>query len=52
MNEDNSSPSVMAIGMYSADGEYVRWVYAVHCTGPVENWLQNIGKYFKSIKHN
>lgn len=33
-----------AIGMYSADGEYVKWIYTVKCSGAVEYWFQNIGK--------
>lgn len=47
---ERNVPSVMAIGMYSADGEYVKWYYAVHCTGAVENWFKNIGKYLELIK--
>lgn len=50
INVERNIPSVMAIGMYSADGEYVKWCYAVHCTGAVENWFQNIGKYHLLIK--
>lgn len=46
---ERNVPSVMAIGMYSADGEYVKWYYAVHCTGAVENWFKNIGKYLELI---
>ncbi|XP_025195967.1 dynein heavy chain 2, axonemal [Melanaphis sacchari] len=31
-----------AIGMYSADGEYVPFTSRVKCIGPVENWLSTV----------
>ncbi|XP_026819508.1 dynein heavy chain 2, axonemal-like [Rhopalosiphum maidis] len=41
-----------AIGMYSADGEYIPFISNVECSGPVEYWLSTVESVMRNTLKN